>query len=141
MYTYRFIPFFDADCYVVAGGLMLKDQDNFQAVRRASLGVCPDNATNTMNFAKVWAEWCSYACIPTFSVTPIVTYKATCMVPTFNMTPIVTYDATCMVPTFNMTYIVTYDATCMALDRGQDDSPVQGEGTRHKVCLSWGGSS
>ncbi|MEW5307599.1 MAG: hypothetical protein WDW36_009981 [Sanguina aurantia] len=40
------------DCYVVAGGLMLKDQDNFQAVRRASLGVCPDNATNTMNFAK-----------------------------------------------------------------------------------------
>ncbi|MEW5307533.1 MAG: hypothetical protein WDW36_009921 [Sanguina aurantia] len=40
------------DCYVVAGGLMLKDQDNFHAVRRASLGVCPTHATSTMMFAK-----------------------------------------------------------------------------------------
>lgn len=44
-----------ADCYVVAGGLMRKDQDNFQAVRRASSGVCPANATSTMMFAKVRA--------------------------------------------------------------------------------------
>ncbi|MEW5307540.1 MAG: hypothetical protein WDW36_009928 [Sanguina aurantia] len=40
------------DCYVVAGGLMLKDQDDFHAVRRASLGVCPNHANSTMMFAK-----------------------------------------------------------------------------------------
>ncbi|MEW5318385.1 MAG: hypothetical protein WDW38_009610 [Sanguina aurantia] len=40
------------DCYVVAGGLMQKDEDNFQAVRKASAGVCPANATSTMVFAK-----------------------------------------------------------------------------------------
>ncbi|MEW5297341.1 MAG: hypothetical protein WDW36_000556 [Sanguina aurantia] len=44
------------DCYVVAGGLMQKDQDNFQAVRRASSGVCPANATSTMMFAKAMLE-------------------------------------------------------------------------------------
>lgn len=41
------------DCYVVAGGLMQKDEDNFQAVRKASAGICPANATSTMVFAKV----------------------------------------------------------------------------------------
>ncbi|MEW5307519.1 MAG: hypothetical protein WDW36_009908 [Sanguina aurantia] len=40
------------DCYVVAGGLMIKDRDNFQVVRGASCGVCPANATSTMRFAK-----------------------------------------------------------------------------------------
>lgn len=41
------------DCYVVAGGLMQTDADDFQAVRRASSGVCPGNATSAMMFARV----------------------------------------------------------------------------------------
>ncbi|MEW5319034.1 MAG: hypothetical protein WDW38_010210 [Sanguina aurantia] len=40
------------DCYVVAGGLMQKDKDDFQAVRKETCGVCPDNASCTMRFAK-----------------------------------------------------------------------------------------
>ncbi|MEW5301474.1 MAG: hypothetical protein WDW36_004333 [Sanguina aurantia] len=44
------------DCYVVAGGLMQKDKDGFQTVRRRTSGVCPDNASSTMRFAKAMLD-------------------------------------------------------------------------------------
>ncbi|MEW5301475.1 MAG: hypothetical protein WDW36_004334 [Sanguina aurantia] len=44
------------DCYVVAGGLMQKDKDDFQAVRKKTSGVCPDNASSTMRFAKAMLD-------------------------------------------------------------------------------------